>query len=159
MVSKKNERNCYLFAVGKCTSKMTPLHTPSGWKRGQKKRAELLPVGSQNLKKSNWRESIAPQIQNGPKWISKKRAFSKNKNSTSHMLSFFEKHEKKRLCSFFSVHLLVFLHFLKMSKIGKNRKNGQKIVFFQVFSYALQHFFSYFRVTHYAYIFTFYASK
>jgi len=46
------------------------------------------------------------------------------------MLSFFEKHEKKCLCSFFSVHLLVFLHFFKMSKIEKNQKNVQKITFF-----------------------------
>ena len=63
------------------------------------------------------------------------------------MLSFFEKHEKKCLCSFFSVHLLVFLHFLKWKKIGKNRKNGRKIVFFQVFSYALRCFFNIF-MTH-----------
>jgi hypothetical protein len=63
------------------------------------------------------------------------------------MLSFFEKHEKKRLCSFFSVHLLVFFHFLKWEKIRKNRKNVQKIVFFQVFPYALRCFFNIF-MTH-----------
>ena len=109
---------------------MGSLHTPSGWNGGQKKRAELLPVCSRKLKKSKRHESIALQTQNGPKWISKKRAFLENKNVLPHMLSFFEKHEKKCLCSFFSVHLLVFFHFLKMSKIEKNRKNVRKIVFF-----------------------------
>jgi len=48
------------------------------------------------LEKSKCRESIAPQTQNGPKWIAKKRAFLENKIVLPHMLLFFEKHGKKR---------------------------------------------------------------
>ena len=46
------------------------------------------------------------------------------------MLSILEKHEKMCLCSFFSVHLLVFFHFLKMSKIGKMSKKSHFSEFF-----------------------------
>jgi hypothetical protein len=53
---------------------------------GQKKRAEMLPVCSQIMKKSKHRESIAPQKQNGPKWTEKKRAFFVFKNTGPHML-------------------------------------------------------------------------
>ncbi len=138
---------------------MSSLHTPSGWKWGQKKRAELLSVCSEILEKSKRRESIAPQTQNGPRWITKKRAFSLKKKSWPHMLSVFEKHVKMCWCSFFSVHLLVFLHFLKWAKIRKNRKNVQKIAFFPFFPYALRRFFQYFSVIQNAYNIVFCDSK
>jgi hypothetical protein len=48
------------------------------------------------LKKSKRRESIAPQTQNGPKWIAKKRAFLENKIVLPHMLTNFENHSKNR---------------------------------------------------------------
>ena len=109
---------------------MSSLHTPSGWKWGKKKRAELLPVCCRNWEKSKCRESIAPQTQNDPRWIAKKRAFYFKKNARPRMLSFLEKHEKMCLCSFFSVHLLVFFHFLNSGKI---RKMSEKSHFFQFF--------------------------
>ena len=126
---------------------MVPLHKPSGWKRGQKKRAEMLPLCSRNFKFSKCRQSIAPQNQKVPKWNKKKRAFLKFFLALPQMLTFFEKREKKRWCSFFSVHFLVFFHFLKSEKSGKNRKNIQKIAFFSFFSYALRPFFYSLRVT------------
>jgi len=112
---------------------MRSLHTPSGWKQVQKKRAELLPVCCRNLEKSKCRESIAPQTQNGPRWIAKKRAFSFEKNARPRMLSFSKKHGKMCLCSFFSVHLLVFFTFLIPKKSGKIRKMSKKSHFFKFF--------------------------
>jgi len=48
------------------------------------------------MKKSKSRESIAPQNQNGPKTAQKKRAFLEFLSTLPHMLTYFEKCEKKR---------------------------------------------------------------
>ena len=117
-MSKKNERNCYLFAhrkwkINKIITDTTRLQV------GQKKRAEMWALCTRKMKKSKSRESVAPWIENGPKMDRKKRAFYFRKIPDHACFHYLKKHEKKCWCSFFSVHLLVFLDFLKMSKIGK----------------------------------------
>jgi hypothetical protein len=52
-----------------------------------------------------------------------------------------------------------FHKFFLFKKNVQNLKKTEKCPKNCVFPYALQRFFSYIRVTHYAYIFTFYASK
>ena len=120
-------------------SKTCSLHRPSGWKWGKKKRAELLSVCSRILEKSKCRESIAPQTQNGPRWIAKKTSDFILKNCQTMYAFIFRKTHKNVLMLVFFGPFTRFFHFFNFRKIQKNPKNVRKIVFFPVFPYALHH--------------------
>ena len=66
------------------------------------------------------------------KWTEKNERFYLEKCQTTHAFKT-RKTRKKCLCSFFSVHLLVFFHFSKWKKIKKNGKVSEKSHFFQFF--------------------------
>ena len=66
------------------------------------------------------------------KWTEKNERFYLEKCQTTHAFKT-RKTRKKCLCSFFSVHLLVFFHFSKWKKIKKNGKVSKKSHFFQFF--------------------------
>jgi hypothetical protein len=123
--------------------------------RGSKKRAELLPVCSQNLEKSKCCESIVPWIQNGPKMDFKKRVFSILKSPDHICFHYFENMKNCAYARFFRSIYSFFLFFENVQNPKKTEKCPKNCVF----PYALHHFFQSIRVTHYAYNLTFCTSK
>jgi len=99
---------------------------------------------NEKVKKSReHRPAESKRSKNGTKKTSVFRIFI---NLTTHAHIFWKMRKKALMLVFFGP-FSRFFHFLKSEKIGKNRKNVQKIAFFPLFSYALRLFFYASRVT------------